>query len=142
MDEPAVPLQLDSHRSLTVLESVAELNLEGIVCKHLDSPYKPGIRSPRWIKTPLRRRSEFVIGGWLPALGPNRHGVGALLSGAHRGCFDSAGLSAPDSPPDTVAYTLNNCAQCAARHRHSRTRFLTMLPGPCAGGPAQHLGES
>jgi bifunctional non-homologous end joining protein LigD len=66
-----------------VLEAVAELNLEGIVCKRLDSPYKPGVRSPYWIKTPLRRRSEFVIGGWLPGLGPNRHTIGGLLVGAH-----------------------------------------------------------
>ena len=35
-----------------VLEAVAEVNLEGIVCKQLDSPYKPGIRSPDWIKIP------------------------------------------------------------------------------------------
>jgi bifunctional non-homologous end joining protein LigD len=42
-----------------VLEVSAELNLEGIVCKGLDSPYKSGVRSPHWIKTPLRRRSEF-----------------------------------------------------------------------------------
>jgi bifunctional non-homologous end joining protein LigD len=66
-----------------VLEAAAELNLEGIVCKHLDSPYKPGVRSPYWIKTPLRRRSEFVIGGWLPGFGPNRHTIGGLLLGAH-----------------------------------------------------------
>jgi bifunctional non-homologous end joining protein LigD len=66
-----------------VLEAAAELNLEGIVCKHLDSPYTPGIRSRDWIKTPLRRRSEFVIGGWLPGVGPNRHTVGGLLLGAH-----------------------------------------------------------
>jgi bifunctional non-homologous end joining protein LigD len=66
-----------------VLEAVAELNLEGIVCKQLDSLYKPGIRSPHWIKTPLRRRSEFVIGGWLPGVGANRQTVGALLLGAY-----------------------------------------------------------
>lgn len=66
-----------------VLEAVAELNLEGIVCKQLDSPYRPGMRSPHWIKTPLRRRSEFIIGGWLPGMSVNRHTVGGLLVGAH-----------------------------------------------------------
>ena len=68
-----------------VLDAVAELNLEGIVCKHLDSPYKLGTRSPDWIKTPLRRRSEFVIGRVrFPGLGPNRHTVEQLLLlGAH-----------------------------------------------------------
>jgi hypothetical protein len=66
---------------------VAELYFEGIVCKHLDSPYKPGVRSPHWIKTPLRRRNEFVIGGWLPGRGANRHTVGAVLVGV----YNSAG---------------------------------------------------
>jgi bifunctional non-homologous end joining protein LigD len=66
-----------------VLESAAELNLEGIVCKHLDSPYMPGQRSRDWIKTPLRQRGEFVVGGWLPGIGANRHNVAAVLVGAH-----------------------------------------------------------
>jgi bifunctional non-homologous end joining protein LigD len=66
-----------------VLAVLAELGLEGIVCKHLDSRYTPGLRSRDWIKTPLRRRSEFIIGGWLPGMSVNRHTVGALLLGAH-----------------------------------------------------------
>ncbi|HET9117781.1 MAG TPA: hypothetical protein VFN75_06875 [Pseudonocardiaceae bacterium] len=49
--------------------------------KRLDSPYLAGRRSALWIKTPLRRRHPFVIGGWLPSA--NHHGVGALLVGAH-----------------------------------------------------------
>jgi bifunctional non-homologous end joining protein LigD len=72
-----------------VLAASAEMGLEGIVCKHLDSPYTPGKRSPDWIKTPHRLRSEFVIGGWLPGIGSSRHTVGALLLGA---CSDDGGL--------------------------------------------------
>ncbi|RDH80174.1 hypothetical protein DVS77_04125 [Mycolicibacterium moriokaense] len=68
-----------------VLAASAELGLEGIVCKHLDSRYSPGSWSRDWIKTPHRRRSEFVIGGWLPGKGPNRHTVGALFVGATAG---------------------------------------------------------
>jgi bifunctional non-homologous end joining protein LigD len=66
-----------------VLAASAELGLEGIVCKRLDSRYTPGLRSRNWIKTPHRQRSEFVIGGWLPGVGVNRHTVGALLVGAY-----------------------------------------------------------
>jgi bifunctional non-homologous end joining protein LigD len=33
-----------------VLAASAELGLEGIVCKHLDSTYTPGLRSRDWIK--------------------------------------------------------------------------------------------
>ncbi len=66
-----------------VLAASVEMGLEGIVCKHLDSPYTPGKRSPDSIKTPHRRRSEFVIGGWLPGLGPDHRTVGGLILGAH-----------------------------------------------------------
>jgi bifunctional non-homologous end joining protein LigD len=66
-----------------VLAASADLQLEGIICKHLASPYTPGLRSRDWIKTPHRKRSEFIIGGWLPGAGVNRHTIGALLVGAH-----------------------------------------------------------
>ena len=64
-----------------VLAASAELGLEGIVCKHLESCYTPGLRSREWVKTPHRKRSEFVIGGWLPGVGPNSRTVGAVLVG-------------------------------------------------------------
>lgn len=86
----------------TVLAASAEVGLEGIVCKHLDSPYTAGLRSRDWVKTPHRRRSSFVIGGWLPGAGVNQHTVGAVLVGAYApdgqlmfcGAV-AAGLSAP-----------------------------------------------
>uniref|UniRef100_A1UB61 ATP-dependent DNA ligase-like protein n=1 Tax=Mycobacterium sp. (strain KMS) TaxID=189918 RepID=A1UB61_MYCSK len=65
----------------TVLAASAELGLEGIVCKHLDSQYTPGLRSRDWIKTPHRLRSEFVVGGWLPGVGVDH--IGAVLVGAY-----------------------------------------------------------
>lgn len=66
-----------------VMATSADMGLEGIVSKHLDSPYTSGVRSRDWIKTCHRLRSEFVIGGWLPGEGINRNTVGALLVGAH-----------------------------------------------------------
>lgn len=53
------------------------------MCKHLESAYTPGLRCRDWIKPPLRKRSEFIIGGWLPGTGVNRHTVGALIVGAY-----------------------------------------------------------
>jgi bifunctional non-homologous end joining protein LigD len=94
-----------------VLEAVAELNLEGIVCKGLDSLNLPGVRSPHWIKTQLRRRSEFVIGGWLPGLRPSRHTVGAFLLGAH--C--SEGLLRFCRPPPPATSSVKS-------HERRRTR--------------------
>lgn len=64
-----------------LLEAVREAGLEGVVAKRLDSPYTPGKRSPAWVKTKIRRRQEFVVGGWAPGRGSRRERIGALLVG-------------------------------------------------------------
>lgn len=66
----------------TVLAIAAEGDLEGVVCKRASSLYRAG-RSTAWVKLPLRRRAELVVGGWLPASGSRGAAVGALLLGAH-----------------------------------------------------------
>jgi bifunctional non-homologous end joining protein LigD len=43
-----------------------KLGLEGIVCKHLDSKYTPGLRSQDWVKTPpvgVSFRSAVISAG-------------------------------------------------------------------------------
>ncbi len=46
-----------------VLESACRLDLEGVVSKKLDAPYRSG-RTESWIKTKCRGGHEVVIGGW------------------------------------------------------------------------------
>ena len=46
-----------------VLESACRLDLEGVVSKKLDAPYRSG-RTETWIKTKCRGGHEVVIGGW------------------------------------------------------------------------------
>jgi bifunctional non-homologous end joining protein LigD len=41
-----------------------EHQLEGVVAKRLDSPYRPGARSPDWLKLRFARTGEFVVVGW------------------------------------------------------------------------------
>ncbi|HYN96876.1 MAG TPA: DNA ligase, partial [Pilimelia sp.] len=58
--------------------AAAEENyLEGVVAKRLNSVYRPGVRSPDWVKVKLDLTDDFVIGGWRP--GARR--VGGLLVG-------------------------------------------------------------
>jgi bifunctional non-homologous end joining protein LigD len=45
-------------------QQALDLDLEGIVAKRKDSSYKPDARDNNWLKTPTRKRQEFVIGGW------------------------------------------------------------------------------
>jgi bifunctional non-homologous end joining protein LigD len=46
-----------------ILESACRINLEGIVSKLLDAPYRSG-RTGSWVKSKCRVGQEVVIGGW------------------------------------------------------------------------------
>ena len=58
-----------------------ENGLEGVVAKRLDSPYRPGVRSPDWRKVKNVRSQSVVVGGWRPGQGRRAGGVGSLLFG-------------------------------------------------------------
>jgi len=60
-----------------------DLDLEGIVAKRRDSSYVPDTRDNRWLKTPTRKRQEFVIGGW--AESDKSRSFRSLLFGAYNG---------------------------------------------------------
>ncbi|MBO3093472.1 non-homologous end-joining DNA ligase [Cellulomonas dongxiuzhuiae] len=55
--------------------------LEGVVAKRRDAPYRPGRRSPDWVKAAHRLTRTALVGGWRPeSTGTGR--LGALLLGA------------------------------------------------------------
>ncbi|GAB3154854.1 ATP-dependent DNA ligase [Micromonospora sonneratiae] len=58
-------------------EAAGEHGLEGVMAKRLDSAYRPGVRSPDWVKVKLEVTGDFVVGGWRP--GARR--IGGLLVG-------------------------------------------------------------
>ncbi|HEY9217824.1 MAG TPA: DNA ligase D, partial [Phenylobacterium sp.] len=62
-----------------VLQSACRMDLEGIVSKSLDAPYRSG-RSDTWLKAKCRAGHEVVIGGWTGEPGQLR----SLLVGVHR----------------------------------------------------------
>ncbi|MFE3194813.1 non-homologous end-joining DNA ligase [Nocardia sp. NPDC059240] len=82
-----VPLSVPPHWVDTDAESLLEVarehRIEGIVSKRTDSVYLPGRRSPAWIKTPLRERTEVVVAGWTPGSGAFGASFGSLVLGAH-----------------------------------------------------------
>lgn len=57
--------------------------LEGIVSKRLDSRYRPGGRTKEWVKVKIRRRQEFVVGGWIEGEGGRTGQIGGLYVGYH-----------------------------------------------------------
>ena len=58
-----------------------KLDLEGIIGKRADMPYRSG-RGRDWIKVKCQKRQELVIVGFTPPHG-RRTGIGALLLGVH-----------------------------------------------------------
>ena len=50
----------------SLLELARARDLEGVVAKRLSSHYEPGVRSRHWVKVKIRKRQEFVVGGFLP----------------------------------------------------------------------------
>jgi bifunctional non-homologous end joining protein LigD len=51
-----------------------------VVAKRLSSTYRPGVRSPDWIKYKHDYTADFVVGGWRPGA----RVLGALLVGVMR----------------------------------------------------------
>lgn len=58
-------------------EAAGEHGLEGVMAKRLDSVYRPGARSPDWVKVKLEVTGDFVVGGWRPGA----RKIGGLLVG-------------------------------------------------------------
>ncbi|HEX2411394.1 MAG TPA: non-homologous end-joining DNA ligase [Solirubrobacteraceae bacterium] len=71
-----------------LLEASRVQGLEGIIAKRTDVPYTPGRRSPAWVKVKNKRRTDVVIGGWLPGEGRRAERFGALVVGF----YDDDGL--------------------------------------------------
>lgn len=66
-----------------LLRATAQQQLEGIVAKRLDAPYRPGARSDRWRKIKNGQRQEFVVGGFTIGSGGRADTFGALQLGVH-----------------------------------------------------------
>jgi bifunctional non-homologous end joining protein LigD len=71
------PMFLDGPATMA---AARENQLEGVVAKRLSSVYRPGIRSPDWIKAKVEPTIDLVVGGWRPGV----RKLGALLVGAPR----------------------------------------------------------
>jgi len=70
-----VPPSFDDGAATTVASR--EYGLEGVMAKRLTSTYRPGVRTPDWVKVKQVNSMELVIGGWRPGERP----LGALLVG-------------------------------------------------------------
>jgi bifunctional non-homologous end joining protein LigD len=77
------PWFADSGRGQDLMAAAREAGLGGVVAKRLQSPYRPGRRSPDWVKTPLVRTTEAIVVGWRPGGGRRAGMIGSLVLGAY-----------------------------------------------------------
>lgn len=73
-------------------KEMLRLNLEGIISKRRESPYMPDSRGMDWLKTPTRKRQEFVIGGWSES-DKNRSFKSLLFGAYNKGKLEWIGRS-------------------------------------------------
>lgn len=79
----AVPPAFREVPGIDVLDAAEAGGLEGVVAKRRDSRYRPGERSPHWLKVKIIKTQEVVIGGWTDGEGERAGSLGALLLGVH-----------------------------------------------------------
>jgi len=64
-----------------LFSAAASNGLEGIVAKRLGSRYRPGVRSPDWLKVAIKRTVRAIVGGFTRGEGSRSSTFGALLVG-------------------------------------------------------------
>ncbi|WP_244632010.1 non-homologous end-joining DNA ligase [Microbacterium sp. Se63.02b] len=75
------------------LAASGEFGLEGVVVKDPQSRYRPGQRSPSWLKLKHTRMQEAVIVGIRPGKGDRESTLGSLLLAVPERASSSAGAS-------------------------------------------------
>ncbi|MFC7492970.1 MULTISPECIES: non-homologous end-joining DNA ligase [unclassified Nocardioides] len=73
-----VPTAYDDGAML--FDATLQQGLEGVVSKRRTSTYRPGERTPHWLKLAHRHRLSYVVGGWRPQEGSSDR-LAALLVG-------------------------------------------------------------
>jgi bifunctional non-homologous end joining protein LigD len=120
-----------------MLAVAQEHGLEGILSKRVESTYRPGSRSPSWIKTPLRKNTEAIIAGWVPGTGMHHNAVGSLILAAYddTGALEYIGNAGTGLPPLHAASSATNSRTSngprARSQLHRRNR-----------SPASHTGSN
>ncbi len=82
-DTVKLTVSFPATQSRRLMEARAAMGLEGVIMKRKRSLYRPGYRSPDWIKVPIRHTDEFIVMGYLAA-SPNR--LSSLILGQYDKC--------------------------------------------------------
>jgi len=72
-------------RGKDLFQLAKKRGLEGIIAKRKSSIYRPGKRSPDWLKIKSRPQQEFVVCGFTEGKGSRKHFEALLLGGYRNG---------------------------------------------------------
>lgn len=128
------------------LAASREFGLEGVVVKDPVSRYRPGQRSPSWLKLKHTRMQEAVIVGIRPGKGDRESTLGSLLLAVpdpNRGGAACATSDAwvPDSPTASCAICSHGSNRCGwTPHRSTGTR-PGCLRRPLGAGGSRRRGR-
>jgi bifunctional non-homologous end joining protein LigD len=102
--------------------------LEGVVAKRRTSRYRPGRRSPDWIKVPFVRTQEVVIVGYQPGEGRRAGTIGALL----------LAIPGPDGTLHFAGGVGTGFTDAALRHLQATLQPLHRRTPPLTDVPRDH----
>jgi bifunctional non-homologous end joining protein LigD len=74
--KPAAGIQLGNYvegEGKSLFDLTKAKGMEGIAAKRKDRIYRPGKRSPDWLKIKSRPQQEFVVGGFTEGKGSRKH---------------------------------------------------------------------
>jgi bifunctional non-homologous end joining protein LigD len=69
----------------TMLRIADAKGVDALHARHLGSRYRPGGRSPLWVKVPVPRVRQVIIGGWTPTDAARPDTIASLLLGVPDG---------------------------------------------------------
>ncbi len=85
----AAPLWTTSPMPISELPSVLSIaeakGVEALHARHLGSRYRPGQRSPLWVRVPVPRIGRVLVGGWTPVDPRRPDRIASLLVGVPDG---------------------------------------------------------
>lgn len=114
-------------RGTVLFDEMKKRDLEGIVAKQADSPYRENNRGQSWLKVKTQLRQEVVIGGFTEPRGGRKY-LGSLLVGVYKGddfmYVGHSGGGIPDSQRKLLREKLD--------HLERKTTAFAVEPKPNA----------
>lgn len=76
---------ITEENGFALFEAAAEQGLEGIMAKRVSSTYRPGARSPDWLKVKVTFDADVVVAGWTEGEGRREGSLGSLVMAVYDG---------------------------------------------------------